>query len=97
MKSIAIILFVLLIVLVADVPPAEAAFCRSVDGQQVCVVSIKRSAKYYWEYRVVVSVDGVEKPLELYNCRDRVRLQPDGTRLPFQPDDLGEQVCNLFK
>lgn len=97
MKSIALILSIMLIFLFACVSPAEAAFCRSVNEQQICIVNIKRSAKYYWEYRVVVSVDGMEKPLELYNCRDRVRLQQDGTRLPFQPNGLGELVCHFFK
>mgnify|MGYP005847737837 CR=1 FL=1 len=97
-----IVLFFLFVLIILSSPftfprPVEAAFCRAVNHQQVCITSIKRSAKNYWEYRVVLSVDGMEKPLELFNCRDRVRIQQDGTPLPFEPEGLGEQICRLFK
>ncbi len=50
--------------------PAEASFCRNSNNHLICILSIKRSAKNYWEYRAAVSVDGVKRPLEVYNCRD---------------------------
>jgi hypothetical protein len=78
-------------------PAAAAAFCREVNQQQVCIVSIQRSAKYHWEYRVVLQIEGEEKPLEVYNCRDRVRVQFNGTRRPFQPDGVGEMVCHALR
>ena len=30
---------------------AKAEFCRQINGQQICITKIKRSAKNYWEYR----------------------------------------------
>ena len=51
--------------------PAEASVCRNYQGREICIVDIKRSAKNYWEYRVILSVGGVKQPLEVYNCRDR--------------------------
>ncbi|WP_017300734.1 hypothetical protein [Nodosilinea nodulosa] len=52
-------------------PPVAAAshVCREVMEQQLCIETIKRSAKYPWEYRVVVSVDGKSRPLSRYDCR----------------------------
>ncbi|MGB3309238.1 MAG: hypothetical protein WBG32_15735 [Nodosilinea sp.] len=44
-------------------------FCRDLAGQQVCIETIKRSAKYLWEYRVAVSVDGDRHHLRRYDCR----------------------------
>ena len=77
--------------------PAEAAFCRTVEDQQICIVDVRRSAKYYWEYRVAVSVNGIEKPIERYNCRDRVRVQQDGTVVQFDADRLGDLICGIVQ
>lgn len=77
--------------------PAEAAFCRTVEDQRICIVDIKRSAKYYWEYRVALSVDGVAQPIERYDCRERVREQPDGTIVRFDADPLGDFVCGIVQ
>jgi hypothetical protein len=51
--------------------PAYASFCHNDNGHQICIIDIKRSAKNYWEYRIVLGVDGVKRPVEVYNCRDR--------------------------
>jgi hypothetical protein len=85
--------------------PAEAAFCRNSNDRLICILSIKRSAKNYWEYRAAVSIDGVKRPLEVYNCRDslrdsfasRVRVRKDGIVAPFEPNDPAELICNLIK
>lgn len=70
--------------------------CRIFTGHEVCITSIRRSAKSYWEYRTVVSVDGVKQPLELYNCRDRTRiLASDGSIIPFLTGKTGDWVCQL--
>jgi hypothetical protein len=79
-------------------PPAQTNACRTFDSHQVCALSIRRSAARYWEYRTVVSVDGVKQPLELYNCRDRTRTLPqDGTRIAFLTGKTGDWICQLTK
>lgn len=77
--------------------PAEASLCRHSNDHSICILSIKRSAKNYWEYRVAISIDGVEKPMEVYNCRDRIRIDQDGNIVPFQDNDPGEIICSFFK
>jgi hypothetical protein len=90
---------------------AAPVFCRVVEGHSVCVMSLQRSAKNFWEYRAAVSVDGVVRPVEVYDCRDRStsqnenRLQPraDGKTVSFAKDVsftkdiLGAIVCRLYK
>lgn len=77
--------------------PAQAAgSCRMVNGHQVCILRMKRSAKRFWEYRARVSVDGVKRPMERYDCRDRLRLPSDGTFIPYWQDDAVDVVCALF-
>lgn len=77
--------------------PAAASFCRQLDGHLICIVSIKRSAKYHWEYRAAVKIDGVVWPIELYNCRRRVRVRKDGQVVPFEPHGAGELICSTLK
>ncbi|MEC4986955.1 MAG: hypothetical protein SAJ37_10750 [Oscillatoria sp. PMC 1068.18] len=76
--------------------PAEAAFCRSLNNQEICIVSIKRSAKNYWEYRVIISVDGEKKPQEVYDCRSRVKIQADGKAVFFESNGAGNFICSYF-
>ncbi len=72
--------------------------CHLFNGHQICAVSLRRSAQHYWEYRTVVSIDGVKQPLEIYNCRDRTRtLASNGSVIPFLTDRTGDWVCQLFK
>ncbi len=77
--------------------PAAASFCRQVNNHLICIVSIKRSAKYHWEYRAAVKIDGVPRPIELYNCRQRVRVRKDGQVVPFEPHGAGELICSTLK
>lgn len=95
--SIALVLTLVFILSFAIALPAQATFCRTVKGHNICILSIKRSAKNHWEYRASVSVDGVAKPVEIYNCRDRLRIQKDGTAVPFITDDPGELICSMLK
>jgi hypothetical protein len=77
--------------------PAQAApYCRTTAEHTICVLSIKRSAKNYWEYRATVRVDGIQRPIELYNCRDRLRIQKDGIVVPFEAAGAGSVICQLF-
>lgn len=90
----------LLLMLALSFVPAQsaiAAFCRDLDGHSVCILDLKRSAKYYWEYRAVVRVDGIERPMELYNCRDRTYRRQDGKVIRFEPNSPGELICTLMK
>lgn len=77
--------------------PAQASLlCRN-SGHLICILSIKRSAKNYWEYRAAVSIDQVARPIELYNCRDRLRVRQDGKVIPFQTNGAGTLICNFFQ
>ena len=79
------------------VPAAQAAYCRTVEGHEVCILDIHRSAKNYWEYRARVSVDGEARRMAVYDCRDRTLLRSDGTRVSFRSDITGAIVCRLFR
>ncbi|MBN3895280.1 MAG: hypothetical protein HWQ41_08445 [Nostoc sp. NOS(2021)] len=98
------IIFVLLLILAFSVVhPAFASVCRNYDvydglhlRHQICILSINRSAKNDWQYRAAVSVDGVKRPIEVYNCRERVKVEESGTVLPFEQKDPGEMICSFF-
>ncbi|MEA5468562.1 hypothetical protein [Spirulina sp. 06S082] len=89
-----ILLFVLFFTIAS---PADAAFCQQKGDRQICILQIKRSAKNYWEYRVKVSIDGKVKPIEIYNCRDRLRVDKHGQVIPFSSEGSGEYICSFFK
>jgi hypothetical protein len=92
--------FVLVLLLILSnffTSPAHASVCRNYNGHRVCILSINRSAKNYWEYRAIISIDGVKRPLEVYNCRQKIRIQQDGTVLPLENKDPGQLICNFFK
>ncbi|MBD2777326.1 hypothetical protein ICL16_36080 [Iningainema sp. BLCCT55] len=93
-KFIALILFLTLSFLVL---PALASTCRNYQGHQICIISIDRSAKNYWEYRAAVSVDGVKSPVKVYKCRTQVKIEQDGTVVPFGQNDAGKLICSFFK
>ncbi len=95
MKFTALLLFLTLSFAVAL--PAEASFCRNSNDHLICILSINRSAKNYWEYRAAVSIDGVERPIEVYNCRDRVRVRKDGIVVAFEANGPGELICRFFQ
>ncbi|MEM9771072.1 MAG: hypothetical protein AAF889_05660 [Cyanobacteria bacterium P01_D01_bin.73] len=75
---------------------AQAEFCRVQGGQKICVMDIKRSAKRFWEYRAVVSVDGAKRSWELYDCSNRVRVDSDGWPVPFVKNGPGPLICNTL-
>lgn len=77
--------------------PANASFCRNYHDQLICILSIKRSAKNYWEYRASISVDGKIKPIEVYDCRQKIKIRNNKEIIPFQADDPGELICHFFK
>lgn len=95
-RSTALLLLLLLLFYALAVPQAEAAMCRDLDGHEICILKIKRSAKYHWQYRAVVSVDGQETPIEIYNCRDRTIKRKNKFPIPFKAGSPGELICSLF-
>ncbi|MFB8792787.1 MAG: hypothetical protein U7126_00810 [Microcoleus sp.] len=91
--------FVFLLLLISCfsiAPTAEASVCRNYGEGEICILDLKRSAKNYWEYRAIVSIDGVKKPLELYNCRSRIAVKKDGKVVPFGEKDPGQFICSFF-
>ncbi|AUT02839.1 hypothetical protein CLI64_21895 [Nostoc sp. CENA543] len=96
MKKYGVILLIL-IVSFSWASPTWAIVCRNYEGHEICILSIKRSAKKYWEYQASVSVDGVKTPVEIYNCRGKFKLQKDRTVIPFTENSPGEMICSFFK
>jgi hypothetical protein len=94
-KIIALLLGFVLLLNLFDIPTAQAAFCRTVEKQTICILEIKRSAKNFWEYRAAVSINGKTRPIELYDCRKRVRIRADGAELPFAANGAGELICRM--
>ncbi len=98
MSAIRCVTFLLLLILSLLVAlPATASVCRNYNGHRICILSIQRSAKNYWEYRASVSVDDIKTPIEVYNCRSHVKIQQDGTVVPFESKEPGELICSFFK
>ncbi|OUL28874.1 hypothetical protein [Nostoc sp. 106C] len=97
MSAIRYVTLLLLILSFSVALPAAASVCRNYNGHHICILSIQRSAKNYWEYRVAMSVDGIKEPIKVYNCRSQVQIQQNGTVVPFQYKDPGELICGLFK
>lgn len=96
MKYIAIFLIITFLGCAVALPAEASSYCRNLNDRAICILSIQRSAKNYWEYRAVVSIDGVKKPLEVYNCRDRVRIRQDGTAVSFRSSGVGDLICNVL-
>lgn len=94
----AFLCFLITLTLIAIAFPVKAATCQQIAGHQICLQRIKRSAKYYWEYRVALSIDGVKQPERIYNCRDRFYREPDRVKVYFlERDSLGNSVCRLYQ
>lgn len=92
-KSLTILLILVFLVAL----PAQASFCKSVDTKKVCILSIERSAKKYWEYQVQLSVDRIVQPLTVYNCREKLWLQPHGQWTKFNSSSVNAVACSLFR
>lgn len=97
MKRIKGIVIGILFILTFFLAPANASFCRNYHEQLVCIISIKRSAKNYWEYRASISVNDIIRPIEVYDCRQKMRIQQKGISIPFKVNDPGELICSFFK
>ncbi|WP_310423104.1 hypothetical protein [Chamaesiphon sp. VAR_48_metabat_135_sub] len=80
-----------------SVAPAYAEFCRGVEGLRVCIVKIERSAKNYWQYQAMTSINGIEQPLASYDCRARLITDFDGNTSSFRSRKDGKIVCSLYR
>lgn len=80
-------------VICCPAPTWAALKCQTIDHHRVCLESIKRSAKYFWQYRAVVSVDGQFRPEQRYDCRSRpVLADPTQDALDAK---LRQLVCQI--
>ncbi len=82
------------------IAPHEAQatnLCRTIDHHEVCIVSIKRSAKNFWEYQAAVSIDGKRGRSEPYNCRSHSKTNADGRQERFGKDSIGALVCRAYR
>jgi hypothetical protein len=82
--------------------PATAAQCQSIAGQEVCVLNLRRSAKHYWEYWTLLSIDGVKQPERIYDCRVFAKgrspnIPPELTAETVKVESIGSLVCRLYK
>ena len=78
------------------VPPKDL-FCRQAADHTICVNFLKRSAKRYWEYRAAVKIDGILSPIEVYDCRERIKILKNGREIPFTTNGAGEIICRQFR
>jgi hypothetical protein len=96
-KAISLWFIVIALFLVLTTQSAHAAHCRTLKGQNVCIDWIKRSAKLYWEYQAVVSIDGKPQEKQVYDCRSRVIIDDQNTAFSFGKNDPGSVVCDLYR
>ena len=73
---------------------AQASTCRNYDQNQVCILTIKRSAKYYWRYRTQIKINGVKQPMMIYDCRQQKKFTKDGIATPFQKIGIEHFICD---
>lgn len=96
--SIVLVWIVLFIgVTIAPSPSLAADICRTIDQRTVCIVTIKRSAKNFWEYNAAVSIDGKRGPKEPYDCRSKIKTNPDGSITRFGKNSIGSLVCLAYR
>mgnify|MGYP001791194928 CR=1 FL=1 len=84
---------------ISFMPPAQANSCYRHNGHEICLNQVKRSAKYYWRYRVQATVDGEPQPPTRYNCRDRRQTPLSGPQKgqsqKFTDLGIGDRLCRL--
>ena len=76
---------------------ATTNICRTIDQHQVCIMTIKRSAKNFWEYNAAVSIDGKRGPKEPYNCRSHFKTNAQGRSEYFGKESIGSLVCRAYR
>src|SRR5512146_2152208 len=66
---IGLVLVVMWVFLAGPSPALAALTCQTEGSHQLCLETAKRSAKYFWQYQAVVTVDGQPLPTQRYDCR----------------------------
>ncbi len=98
-----VVVFSLALLWVAGIAlPATAAQCQSIAGQEICVLNLRRSAKHYWEYWTLLSINGVKQPERTYDCRVFAKgrspnIPPELTAEIVKVESIGSLVCRLYK
>ncbi len=77
--------------------PVFASICKVYHQEKVCILDIRRSAKYYWQFRVKTSVNGKKKPLTVYDCRERLKVLKNGSTVRFSDDGIENYICETLK
>lgn len=86
-----------LLILFQPLPAVAAVLpCQTQMDQTFCVQTIKRSAKYPWEFRLTVTINGKLSHWRI-NCQDRTARNPQGLTEPIKADDWGHEVCRRLK
>ena len=75
---------------------AQASTCRNYDDQKVCIVRIKRSAKYYWRYRTEIKINGIKQPMMIYDCRQQKKFTKEGVGIPFKSVGIENFICGTL-
>lgn len=96
------LLFALVWMVGMALPAIAAAQCQTVAGQEVCILNLRRSAKNYWEYWALLSINGEKQPERVYDCRvfarERSRNIPSElTAETVKVESIGSLVCRLYR
>ena len=78
------------------ISPVVASTCRNYDQDLICILSIKRSAKYYWRYRTEISINGIKKPMTIYDCRQKMKIAKNGSLTPFSQNGIENLICKTL-
>ncbi len=95
MKFIFLLLFITLIHLFL-ISPVTASTCRNYDPDLICILNIKRSAKYYWRYGVEISKNGIKQPMTVYDCRQHIKIEKNGSIIPFSQNGIENFICKTL-
>jgi hypothetical protein len=101
-QRVVIALLLALIWVVGLALPAIAVQCQSIAGQEVCILNLRRSAKHYWEYWAQLSINGVNQPDRVYDCRVFAKerspyIPPELSAETVKVESIGSLVCRLYR
>jgi len=88
--------FCLLFFFLIIVHPAKASTCRDYQQQTICINNIERSAKYYCQYKVNLTINGEKQPQTIYNCCQKLKQSKNNNVIAFSDNDPGKLICSLF-
>lgn len=77
--------------------PALAKNCYDFQEHTICIINIERSAKYYWQYKVDLSIDEDKQQRTIYDCRQQTKRVKNRDFISFKSGDVGYFICSLFQ